>query len=146
MRFLRYKDADLARHFLRDSYCNGSWHTFDTLVTLISEGGTIGCVQMTEFKSGVPFSLLTGSTCSLDDKLFTFFWPHGELGSWQGISRFEAGQRIKEFKDQRVNPRSLLESQCESLPSRLCRFSTAHHIFINDSSRSSHNAPPTFSY
>jgi hypothetical protein len=45
-RLYRYKDADLARHFLRDTYCNGSWHTFDTLVTLISEGGTIGYVQV----------------------------------------------------------------------------------------------------
>ncbi|KAA1074993.1 hypothetical protein PGT21_026602 [Puccinia graminis f. sp. tritici] len=101
MALLEYKDADLARHFLRDSYCNGSWHTFDTLVTLISEGGTIG----------------------LDDKLYTFFWPHGELGSWQGISRFEAGQRIKEFKDQRVNPRSLLESQFLTMRLQLSRIS-----------------------
>ncbi|WAQ83870.1 hypothetical protein PtA15_4A319 [Puccinia triticina] len=101
MALLEYKDADLARHFLRDTYCNGSWHTFDTLVTLIAEGGTIG----------------------LDDKLYTFFWPHGELGSWQGISRFEAGQRIKEFKDQRVNPRSLLESQFLTMRLQLSRIS-----------------------
>ncbi|KAH9456061.1 hypothetical protein Pst134EB_012276 [Puccinia striiformis f. sp. tritici] len=101
MALLEYKDADLARHFLRDTYCNGSWHTFDTLVTLISEGGTIG----------------------LDDKLYTFFWPHGELGSWQGISRFESGQRIKEFKDQRVNPRSLLESQFLTMRLQLSRIS-----------------------
>ncbi|PLW45419.1 hypothetical protein PCANC_11912 [Puccinia coronata f. sp. avenae] len=101
MALMEYKDADLARHFLRDTYCNGSWHTFDTLVTLISEGGTIG----------------------LDDKLYTFFWPHGELGSWQGISRFEAGQRVKEFKDQRVNPRSLLESQFLTMRLQLSRIS-----------------------
>jgi len=101
MALLEYKDADLARFFLRDTYCNGSWHTFDTLVTLISEGGTIG----------------------LDDKLYTFFWPYGELGSWQGISRFEAGQRVKEFKDQRVNPRSLLESQFLTMRLQLSRIS-----------------------
>lgn len=94
-----YKDADLARHFMRDTYCNASWHTFYTLVTLIAEGGTIG----------------------LDDKLYTFFWPHGELGRWQGISRFEGGQRIKEFKDLRVNPRSLLESQFLQIRLQLAR-------------------------
>ncbi|POW21504.1 hypothetical protein PSHT_02318 [Puccinia striiformis] len=63
------------------------------------------------------------SAGNLDDKLYTFFWPHGELGSWQGISRFESGQRIKEFKDQRVNPRSLLESQFLTMRLQLSRIS-----------------------
>lgn len=47
----------------------------------------------------------------LDDKQFSFFWPHGEIGVWQGISRFETGQRIEEFQDRRSNPRLILESQ-----------------------------------
>ncbi|KAH9467663.1 hypothetical protein Pst134EA_011299 [Puccinia striiformis f. sp. tritici] len=101
LRCREYKDADLARHFLRDTYCNGSWHTFDILVTLISEGGTIG----------------------LDDKLYTFSGPMGNLGAGKAFSRFESGQRIKEFKDQRVNPRSLLESQFLTMRLQLSRIS-----------------------
>ncbi|KAH9810540.1 hypothetical protein DFH28DRAFT_902576 [Melampsora americana] len=96
---LEYKDAGLARCFVRDAYCNASWQIFDTLVTLIAEGGRIG----------------------LDDKIYSFFWPQGELGAWQGISRFESGQRTEEFRDRRANPRSLLESQFMNMRVQLAR-------------------------
>ncbi|KAG0151021.1 hypothetical protein CROQUDRAFT_668125 [Cronartium quercuum f. sp. fusiforme G11] len=89
---LEYKDADLARCFVRDAYCNASWQIFDALVALIAEGGRIG-----------------------------FFWPQGELGAWQGISRFECGQRTDEFRDIRANPRSLLESQFMTMRMQLAR-------------------------
>ncbi|MBW0471782.1 hypothetical protein O181_011497 [Austropuccinia psidii MF-1] len=100
---LEFKDADLARYFVRDAYCNASWQTFDTLVNLIAEGGTIG----------------------LDDKLYSFFWSHGEFGNWQGISKFEGGQRVEEFKDLRANPRSLLESQFLRMRIQLARVNQA---------------------
>ncbi|KAI8446603.1 hypothetical protein BY996DRAFT_7802906 [Phakopsora pachyrhizi] len=96
---LEYKDANLARSFIRESYCNSSWRTFDALVTLIAEGGRVG----------------------LDDKLYTFFTPHGELGGLSGISRFEHGQRTEEFRDRRANPRSLLESQLLRMRCHLSR-------------------------
>lgn len=112
---LEYKDAGLARCFVRDAYCNASWQIFDTLVTLIAEGGRIG----------------------LDDKIYSFFWPQGELGAWQGISRFECGQRTEEFRDRRANPRSLLESQFMNMRVQLARIYQAARQLKNPNRKSS---------
>ncbi|KAH8927711.1 actin-like ATPase domain-containing protein [Atractiella rhizophila] len=92
-----YKDASMARSFVRDIYCNHSWDVFNTFVNQIAPGGSIG----------------------LDDKLFSFFYPHGESGVWQGISRFERGQRVTDYGDRRANPRAILESQFLSMRIRL---------------------------
>jgi xylulokinase len=91
MAMIAYKDAALARSFVRDIYCNASWDVFNQLVNVIPPGGSIG----------------------LDDKLFSYFYPHGEAGVWQGISRFQLGQRVTEYSDLRANPRAILESQCK---------------------------------
>lgn len=107
---MEYRDAAVARESVRDTYCSGSWHIFDTLVSLICEGGKIGSLPLFILSFG-PGADGCGRN-RLDDKLFAFFWPHGETGVWQGISRFDAGQRVDEFQDRRVNPRAIVESQC----------------------------------
>ncbi|KAI7957872.1 hypothetical protein MJO29_006089 [Puccinia striiformis f. sp. tritici] len=104
MALLEYKDADLARHFLRDTYCNGSWHTFDTLVTLISEGGTIGWVKMP-----MPYiflalsSLLTGPReprAVLTTSCTLFSGPMGNLGAGKAFPDLNP---VSVSKNSRIN-------------------------------------------
>lgn len=56
---------------------------------------------------------LTAAVRSLDEKYFAYFFPHREASLAQGFLRFIAGARVQEFSDRKINPRLLLESQCE---------------------------------
>ncbi|GAA5964251.1 hypothetical protein JCM21900_001802 [Sporobolomyces salmonicolor] len=87
------KDAAVGRALSRDLYCNGQWSVFTHLTAIVPHGGTLG----------------------LDDKYFSFFFPHGEASIAQGFLRFGSGARIPEFPDRKANPRLLLESQFLSL-------------------------------
>ncbi|GAA6056256.1 hypothetical protein JCM3770_007279 [Rhodotorula araucariae] len=91
------RDAGLGRALSRDMYCNGQWDVFAHLSAIVPHGGTIG----------------------LDDKYYSFFFPHGEATSAQGFIRFVDGARVQEFVDRKINPRLLLESQAMSLRLRL---------------------------
>ncbi|BGP36950.1 hypothetical protein JCM10449v2_000854 [Rhodotorula kratochvilovae] len=91
------RDAGIGRALSRDMYCNGQWDVFSHLSAIVPHGGTIG----------------------LDDKYYSFFFPHGEATSAQGFLRFVDGARVQEFVDRKVNPRLLLESQAMSLRLRL---------------------------
>ncbi|GAA5919096.1 hypothetical protein JCM1841_005621 [Sporobolomyces salmonicolor] len=91
------KDAAVGRALSRDLYCNGQWSVFTHLTAIVPHGGTLG----------------------LDDKYFSFFFPHGEASIARGFLRFGSGARIPEFPDRKANPRLLLESQFLSLRIRL---------------------------
>ncbi|GAA6010365.1 hypothetical protein JCM10207_005194 [Rhodosporidiobolus poonsookiae] len=91
------RDAGIGRALVRDLYANGEWKIFSHLSAIVPHGGTIG----------------------LDDKYFSFFFPHGEASVAQGFLRFVSGARVQEFPDRKANPRLLLESQAMSLRLRL---------------------------
>ncbi|GAA5853403.1 hypothetical protein JCM8547_002441 [Rhodosporidiobolus lusitaniae] len=91
------RDAGVGRALVRDLYANGEWSIFGHLSAIVPHGGTIG----------------------LDDKYFSFFFPHGEGSVAQGFLRFIAGARVQDFPDRKANPRLLLESQFLSLRLRL---------------------------
>ncbi|KPV78672.1 uncharacterized protein RHOBADRAFT_51111 [Rhodotorula graminis WP1] len=95
--FISSRDAGIGRALARDMYCNGQWPVFAHLSAIVPHGGTIG----------------------LDDKHFSFFFPHGEATSAQGLVRFAHGARVTEFVDRKINPRLLVESQVMSLRIRL---------------------------
>ncbi|GAA5895494.1 hypothetical protein JCM5296_006781 [Sporobolomyces johnsonii] len=107
------KDAAVGRALSRDLYCNGQWSVFTHLTAIVPHGGTLG----------------------LDDKYFSFFFPHGEASIAQGFLRFGSGARIPEFPDRKANPRLLLESQFLSLRIRLS------HIYAALAARSSSSSP-----
>jgi len=58
----------------------------------------------------------------LDNKHFSFFFPHGRGSSIQGFLRLVSGARVPEFSDRKLNPRLLLESQFLSLRIKLSQF------------------------
>ncbi|GAA5911938.1 hypothetical protein JCM6882_004720 [Rhodosporidiobolus microsporus] len=93
------RDNGVGRALVRDLYANSDWKIFGHLSAIVPHGGTIG----------------------LDDKYFSFFFPHGEASVAQGLTRFVAGARVQEFPDRKANPRLLLESQFMSL-----RLSVSH--------------------
>ncbi|CEQ42167.1 SPOSA6832_03959, partial [Sporobolomyces salmonicolor] len=97
------KDAAVGRALSRDLYCNGQWSVFTHLTAIVPHGGTLG----------------GQGRGSLDDKYFSFFFPHGEASIARGFLRFGSGARIPEFPDRKANPRLLLESQFLSLRIRL---------------------------
>ncbi|GAA6040761.1 hypothetical protein JCM8097_003285 [Rhodosporidiobolus ruineniae] len=110
------RDAGIGRALVRDLYANGEWRIFSHLSAIVPHGGTIG----------------------LDDKHFSFFFPHGEASVAQGFLRFVAGARVQEFPDRKANPRLLLESQFMSLRLRL-----SHIYRALTSSLSALDTPPT---
>ncbi|BGP13018.1 hypothetical protein JCM10213v2_000937 [Rhodosporidiobolus nylandii] len=113
------RDAGVGRALVRDLYANGEWGIFSHLSAIVPHGGTIG----------------------LDDKYFSFFFPHGEASVAQGFLRFVAGARVQEFPDRKANPRLLLESQFMSLRLRLS------HIYRSlTPSLSTLDSPPTRPY
>ena len=90
--YFKLKDNGKARKIIRNTYCNGNWITFNSLINLINIGGSNG----------------------LDDKLFNFFYPTNQFtlnGDLKGYYRFEFGKPINEFSDLRANSRCLIESQ-----------------------------------
>ncbi|GAA6059595.1 hypothetical protein JCM10212_005094 [Sporobolomyces blumeae] len=93
------KHAGLGRTLARDLYCNGAWDVFTRLTAIVPFGASLG----------------------LDNKRYSFFFPHGEASIAQGLLRFVEGVRVAEFPDRKANPRLLLESQFMSLRLRLSR-------------------------
>ncbi|GAA5839611.1 hypothetical protein JCM11251_003558 [Rhodosporidiobolus azoricus] len=93
------RDNGVGRALVRDLYANSDWRIFGHLSAIVPHGGTIG----------------------LDDKYYSFFFPHGEASVAQGLTRFVAGARVQEFPDRKANPRLLLESQFMSI-----RLSVSH--------------------
>lgn len=81
--------------------------------------------RMVELSGMLAFSMTQGFALPLtdppptyfriDNKYFSFFFPHGESSPAQGLIRFICGARVSEFPDRKANPRLLLESQCEIL-------------------------------
>lgn len=115
------KEAGVGRQLARDLYANGQWNVLSRLTAIVPHGASIG----------------------LDSKSFSFFFPRGQMyGAPQGFMRFVSGTRVQEYGDRKVNPRLLLESECEQplrlsvLPRRSSLIVLAHSPLASLPSRS----------
>jgi len=109
------KDAGVGRSLVKDMYCNGSWDVFGRFSAIVPHGGTLGCVSLSSRAQTESRTDLKFKQFRLDDKYFSFFFPHGQGSIIQGFLRLVSGARVSEFSDCNVNPRLLLQSQFFSL-------------------------------
>lgn len=90
-----YKNASLAREWVRDTYCDGHWGTFDAAVQAAAPGAAAG-----------------------------FYWLRPEIIPWdaRGVHRFDStGTQIEAFPEDMLNAAAIVQSHCLAFRSRIVR-------------------------
>ncbi|KAI8984634.1 hypothetical protein BDF20DRAFT_834126 [Mycotypha africana] len=95
MGMLCYKNGSLTREYIRDSYANGSWDTFN--------------------------EYLVQKEALLNDCYGFYYYMQEIIPFAKGIYRFENGSALNDFTDKTINVKAILESQFMSMKIRLQR-------------------------
>ncbi|OBZ87194.1 Xylulose kinase [Choanephora cucurbitarum] len=95
MGMLCYKNGSLTREHIRNIYADGSWETFN--------------------------SIITKNEAMFDDCLGFYYWMQEIIPFAKGIYRFQKGTLVNEFDDKQVNVKAIVESQFMSMKIRLER-------------------------